>query len=51
MERIKNYKTLAYPEIDRKKEVLKKFLIALSIKTMSSVRTVKHLNRCLPKKR
>ena len=33
MDRLKNYKTLAYPEIDRKK-VLMKLLIALFIKIM-----------------
>ena len=42
MERLKNYKTLAYPEIDRK-EGLMKLLTALSIKTMSLARMVKHL--------
>ena len=32
MERLKNYKTLAYPEIDRKKKALKKLSIVQFIK-------------------
>ena len=41
MERLKNYKTLAYPEIDRKRGLMKS-LIVLFIKIMLSVKMVKH---------
>ena len=42
MERLKNYKTLSYPEID-KKEGLMKLLIVLFIKIMLLAKMVKHL--------
>ena len=41
MDRLKNYKTLVYPEIDRKRGLMK-LLIAQFIKIMLSVRMVKH---------